>query len=315
MSHPPIEVSVIIPVYNGEENIRHLVESVLAETRINLELIVINDGSTDKTREILNSIQDERLVIIEQPNSGVYIARNAGLAAHRGKWLILLDADDAITPDMIFNRYTKAEQHNCDVLICNGWRGNPGQKLAGWEVHRQQIYNRMISGFEWIKHAVKVREWPHYIWLQIVSSKYIKENNINFHVGTSHKDILWSTELALANGRFYISPEPDYYYSKNTSSITNHGRYYDPRAYSYIDIINKLINYAKSPEYAAVSRPLYIHALRETGHLSGLYRKKIKDRAAVRKSFHDHIRFTDLAKGVSGIHEAWFLIRLWFRLR
>ena len=94
MSHPPIEVSVIIPVYNGEENIRHLVESVLAETRINLELIVINDGSTDKTREILNSIQDERLVIIEQPNSGVYIARNAGLAAHRGKWLILLDADD-----------------------------------------------------------------------------------------------------------------------------------------------------------------------------------------------------------------------------
>ncbi|RPH31089.1 glycosyltransferase [Buttiauxella warmboldiae] len=315
MSHPQIAVSVIIPVYNGEENIRHLVECVLAETRVKLELIVINDGSTDNTRAILNSIQDERLVVIEQANGGVSAARNTGLAVCRGKWLILLDADDIISPDMIVNRYTRAEQHNCDVLVCNGWCGGPGDNLTGAEVHKHQIYNRTISGFEWIKHAVSIREWPHYVWLQMINSEYIKENKVKFHKDISHEDILWCTELALANGRFYFSPEADYYYLKNTSSVTNHDRYYDPRAYSYIDIIKKLIHYARLPKYAAVSRPLYIHALRETGHFSGLYRKKIKDRPAVRKAFHENIHFTDLAKGICGIHEAWFLLRLWLRLR
>ena len=120
MTSQTIDVSVIIPVYNGEKSIQQIVEDVLAEQRVSLELIVIDDGSTDNTLNILSSISDSRLKIISQPNSGVYVARNAGLAAHRGKWLILLDADDDIHPDMIYSRLQLAEKNNCDVLISNG---------------------------------------------------------------------------------------------------------------------------------------------------------------------------------------------------
>lgn len=315
MASKTIDVSVIIPVYNGEKSIQQMVEAVLAERRVSLELIVIDDGSTDNTLRILSSITDERLHVISQNNSGVYVARNTGLAAHQGKWLILLDADDEISPEMIYSRYQLAEEHRCDVLISNGMFTRERDQHNGRHVHTQQVYRQTQSGFEWINHAVKVKEWPHYIWLQIISSEYIKKHNIDFHIGSSHKDILWTTELALANGIFYVSEAPDYYYIKNTESITNHTRYYDPRAYSYIDIISKLIAYAKKPEYAAVRRSLLIQALKESGHFLGLYRRKIKDKVAVRQKFNEMISLADLAKGLTDVHSIWFLMRLWLKMR
>lgn len=315
MGSQTIDVSVIIPVYNGENSIQQLVDAVLAEQRVSLELIVIDDGSTDNTLDILSSITDRRLSVITQQNSGVYVARNAGLAAHQGKWLILLDADDEIHPDMIYNRWKLAQKNHCDVLVSNAIFTSARHNHHGRNVHSRQIYNQLQTGFEWINHAVKVQEWPHYIWLQIIKSEYIKKNNINFHIGSSHKDILWTTELALANGVFYISETPDYYYVKNSESITSHTRYYDPRAYSYIDIISKLIAYAKRPEYAPVRRALLIHSLKESGHFLGLYRRKIKDKTAVRLRFNEMIRFADLMKGMTDIHSIWFLCRLWFKMR
>ena len=315
MTSQTIDVSVIIPVYNGEKSIKQMVDDVLAEQRVSLELIVIDDGSTDNTLNILSSITDSRLKVLTQKNSGVYVARNAGLAAHNGKWLILLDADDEIHPDMIYSRFSLAEQNDCDVLVANGMFTAARQNHRGHLVHSRQVYNQPQRGFEWINHAVKVREWPHYIWLQIIRSEYIKKNNIDFHIGSSHKDILWTTELALANGTFYIAETADYYYIKNTESITNHTRYYDPRAYSYIDIISKLIAYAKREEYAPVRHSLLIHALKESGHFLGLYRRKIQDRTAVRQKFNEMISLVDLAKGVTDMHSAWFLFRLWLKMR
>lgn len=315
MTSQTIDVSVIIPVYNGEKGIQQIVDAVLDERRVSLELIVIDDGSTDNTLNILSSIHDPRLRVISQKNSGVYVARNAGLAAHQGKWLILLDADDEIHPDMIYTRHKLAEENHCDVLVSNGMFTREHQQHHGHHVHSQQIYNQTLNGFAWINHAVKVKEWPHYIWLQIISSGYIKKHNIDFHVGSSHKDILWTTELALANGTFYVSDTPDYYYIKNTESITNHTRYYDPRAYSYIDIISKLIAYAKKPEYADVRRSLLVHALKESGHFLGLYRRKIKDKVAVRQKFNEMVSLADLAKGIHDSHSAWFFFRLWLKMR
>ncbi|HHT2074192.1 TPA: glycosyltransferase, partial [Citrobacter freundii] len=75
---------------------------------------------------------------------------------------------------------------------------------------------------------------------------YIRNNNLSFHDGRSHKDILWTMELALANGRFYISKDMDYTYKYNNESITNRGDYFDVRAECYIDVISKTIGHAKS---------------------------------------------------------------------
>ncbi|CAM8105536.1 glycosyltransferase family 2 protein [Leclercia adecarboxylata] len=78
-----IAVSVIIPVYNAEKTIKSLIKDILIEDRINIEVIIVNDGSSDNTSTIINSIKDGRVQVIEQNNKGVYAARNNGLGKVR----------------------------------------------------------------------------------------------------------------------------------------------------------------------------------------------------------------------------------------
>lgn len=314
MSTAKRDVSIVIPVYNGGDALGPMVEKILRENRINLDVIVVNDGSTDNTADILQMFSDERLTVIHQENQGVYAARNTGIAARRGDWLILLDADDDFTDDMIYKRFCQANLHNIDVYIANGWYNAPRDDNSN-TIHRQQPYNQTINGLTWINHVVGVREWPHYLWLQIVRSEYINHLQLTFQSGSSHKDILWTTELALGNGRFYISAKPDYVYCDNNNSITHSKKYYDSRTLSYVGVISQLINWANKAQYHKVKRVLLIHALEEARHFFGLYRKKTKDKPYARAQFRQHVRFLDLLKGVDSGRKMWFLLRFYMTIR
>jgi glycosyltransferase involved in cell wall biosynthesis len=100
-STPP-KVTVIIAAYNAEKFIRKTLESVFAQSLENIELIVVDDGSTDRTQEILATFPDRRLIVLRQENGGVSAARNAGLAAARAPYIFFLDADDILLRDALF---------------------------------------------------------------------------------------------------------------------------------------------------------------------------------------------------------------------
>lgn len=281
---------------------------------MNIEIIVINDGSTDGTLEVVSSFHDERIIIINQNNSGVYAARNAGLDAHRGKWLMFLDADDDVSEGFIYERYQLAEQHDVDVLVRNAWRKwSGGGNIRS--VHCKQPYDRVLSGQAWLKNCVKNKEWPHYLWLQVVRSEYIEKYGITFHTGKSHKDILWTTELALNNGRFYLSEDRDYTYIYNKASITNRGDYFDIRAGDYIDVISKLIAYSRQKNCKSVRKYLLKHALVESRHFLGLYRNKVENKNKIKRFFNEEISLRDLMKGISNCSYVFFFIKLAFKLR
>lgn len=97
-------ISIIIPVYQGEDTIRDCLKSVFAQTFSDVEVIVVNDGSTDRTREILEEYAD-RITIIDQENRGRNAARNRGHQHARGEYLIFLDADIVMQPDMLEKMY------------------------------------------------------------------------------------------------------------------------------------------------------------------------------------------------------------------
>ncbi|WP_247672776.1 glycosyltransferase family 2 protein, partial [Citrobacter werkmanii] len=82
-----IDVSIIIPAYNAAATIGCLVNKILSEPHVAIELIVVDDGSTDGTGNIIRQIHDDRLTLIERANQGVYAARNAALALHQGEWV------------------------------------------------------------------------------------------------------------------------------------------------------------------------------------------------------------------------------------
>lgn len=112
-------VSVIVPVFNGEKFIEKCVQSVLCQTFTNLQIIVVDDGSTDQTFSILEklSYRDSRLQLLHQENGGVSRARNSGLAAATGEWVLFVDADDMILNDYCETMVRAASNMNVDVLI------------------------------------------------------------------------------------------------------------------------------------------------------------------------------------------------------
>ncbi len=152
-----IDVSIIIPVYNAAATIGCLVNKILSENHVAIELIVVDDGSTDGTGSIIRQIHDDRLILIEQANQGVYAARNTALALHQGEWVIFLDADDDIADGFIEKRWQAASALQADVMIFNGWHSDADHHYRR-AVHRKQPYGAILSGHEWIRHCVTRRE-------------------------------------------------------------------------------------------------------------------------------------------------------------
>lgn len=113
-------ISVIIPAYNNEKTIRETIESVLNQTFSDFELIIINDGATDSTLEIVSSIQDPRIKVFSYPNAGVSVSRNRGFQLASGKFISFLDADDLWTPNKL-ELQLEALQSNPEAAVAYSW--------------------------------------------------------------------------------------------------------------------------------------------------------------------------------------------------
>lgn len=306
---PEIDVSVIIPAFNAQATIGHLVHKLLNEQTLRMEVIVVDDGSTDETWTILSAITDERLMLIHQENQGVYAARNAALAVHGGEWVVFLDADDQVADGFLQERLRAAHETQADVAVFNGWRADSTGHHRS-PVHHKQPYGQMLTGQQWIHHCVRQREWPHYLWLQITRSAYIREHNLRFQEGKSHKDILWTIHLAAGNGRFYFADRRDYTYISNPASITHCEDYYDIRAASYIDVIADILALSEQQQQRATRRALVRHALVECRHFLGLYRRKVSHQQALRIRYRTRIACCQLLSGISSLSDFFFLLKL-----
>ena len=305
---PEIDVSIIIPVFNAQTSIGHLLHGLLSEQTLSIEVIVVDDGSTDETSTILNAITDERLMLVHQENQGIYAARNTALSVHSGEWVVFLDADDRIEEGFLRERLKSARENQADVALFNGWHTD-SSCLQRRPVHRKQPCGHALNGHAWIQHCVTQKEWPHYLWLQMIRSSYIRKNNLRFQEGKSHKDILWTIELAAANGLFYFSDRKDYFYIINPVSITQRQDYYDIRAHSYIDVISDILALSSLPQHHPISTSLRRHALVECRHFLGLYRRKITSRQATLSLFRERISFRQLITVVSSPSDVFFLLK------
>ena len=116
-----IAISIIIPIYNVEKYLRECLDSILNQTFQNFEIICVDDGSTDKSLEILQEYKrkDDRFVILQQRHSGAGSARNNGIEFARGKYIQFLDSDDYFEPEMLEELYSHAEKYGADMVVCS----------------------------------------------------------------------------------------------------------------------------------------------------------------------------------------------------
>ena len=115
------KVSVIIPVYNTAPYLYRCLNSVINQRLRELEILVVNDGSTDNSLQILEEFayKDARIKIINQKNQGLSVARNTGLECATGEYIAFLDSDDWFDPIMCYNMYRKALREKSDIVLCS----------------------------------------------------------------------------------------------------------------------------------------------------------------------------------------------------
>ena len=170
-----IDISVIIPVYNVEEFLAECLDSVINQTKKNIEIICVNDGSKDSSLEILKKYakEDGRIIIVDKPNGGVSSARNAGIEAATGKYIAFVDSDDIIKADTYKIAFDYAERYNADI-VCFGWynfpEGSCGRNDCKPEYH---VYT------DWYK-AKQQRESIN-IWNKLYRRELIIESGVRFN--------------------------------------------------------------------------------------------------------------------------------------
>ncbi len=123
-------IDIVVPVYNNENYIEDCIKSIQAQTFTDFRVVVIDDGSTDRSREICDrlSSEDERIEVIHQKNGGVSLARNTGLAAIGSPYFCFVDSDDMIHADYLEKMYQLIQERNADLVICSFHLFNDGEK-------------------------------------------------------------------------------------------------------------------------------------------------------------------------------------------
>lgn len=147
------KVSVIIPVYNDEKYLKQCVESVRNQSYSNLEIILVNDGSTDNSLAICEELRqnDDRVRVLNRVNSGVGSSRNAGLAMATGDYVLFVDNDDWLLPDHIKNLYQLLKKNNADIAVGNFLFFNEKDAKFGIVVTDDMYFEKNYTPQEWFK--------------------------------------------------------------------------------------------------------------------------------------------------------------------
>ena len=229
--------SIIVPVYNVEQYLRDCLDSVVAQTYTDYELICVNDGSTDGSQFILEEYQQKypQITIISQQNKGLSAARNAGIQAAKGNYLFFLDSDDWIESNAL--EVLAQKQAGEDMVCFNGRRIFENDRQ---EQPETGISESGLSGWEYYtKYALVPRKF-HFVCtvLRLYRREYMLKNNLFFEEGIYHEDNLFTPFACYYAQRVKVIPDSLYVYRIREGSITQ--TVHLKRLFDMLIVANKL---------------------------------------------------------------------------
>lgn len=235
-----IKISIIVPVYNSETTLERCVVSLQHQTYTDIQIILVNDGSTDKSKAICDSFAqtDSRIYVIHQKNAGVSAARNAGLAHAAGEYIMFCDSDDWVEPDWCEKMLTVAEHSSTCLPVSNYWHEKDGVSSINYADRCAELKHMLCSSDMFALYKMDLLGIP---WNKIYHRKAIEDNNLRFDESISlGEDLIFVIDYIkyISDGFIFIS-EPLYHYALgNMSSLTM--RYNPDLRQTYQVIFNKL---------------------------------------------------------------------------
>lgn len=227
MEKRKVKVSVIVPVYNVENYLEKCLDSILNQTEENIEILCIEDGSTDGSLEILRQMgkKDKRIHISENGrNQGTAYTRNAGLDIAVGEYVMFVDPDDYITEDAVAAMYGAAKKRDLDIVYGDietvAEEKSPGEIMQS--MIRHGIYED-ASGTVLFDRLVQGNEMFGNIW-GLYRLQFIKQNGIRFRDGIYHEDVAFAFRAILLSKRAGCMQKIFYHYFQRAGSVTQSGK-------------------------------------------------------------------------------------------
>lgn len=205
-------ISIIVPTYNVEKYIRTCIESILAQTYRNIEVIIVNDGSTDQSLAVISDLicSHHNIKVINQKNQGVSVARNTGIDAATGKYIAFVDADDKIKPDFVSSLYQIADKTGADI-VRGSFRDFNGNIPKGWvpDFNVPTNYGTIVLD-QFLSSNISF-----VVWSSIYRLDFINSNHIRFTPGILFEDADFTIRAYMLAKLVATSPEPNYAYRIN----------------------------------------------------------------------------------------------------
>ncbi len=219
-----ISVSVIVPIYNASPYLEKCLDSVVNQTLKNIEIILINDGSTDNSEEICKAYadKDNRIIYYKKENEGLAAARQDGIERAHGEYVGFVDSDDWLELNMYERMFSVAEKHNADIVFCNCYADESEKNIVYLEpgiYDRDQIekniLSRSLAGIS-KKGSNSVIRWSN--CLRIYKLSLIKDNNIAFGRGFRRSQDLQLTFETTLYAQKYVSICDEYLYHNRSAN-------------------------------------------------------------------------------------------------
>lgn len=233
-----IDVSIIVPIYNAEKYIEKCLDSLVNQTKKELEFILVNDGSTDNTENIIKKYKDKRIKYYKNKNQGIGKTRNFGIEKASGRYIMFIDSDDYVDKNMTKLMFDKAFSNNLDMVICDYY------KVVNDEISEEKLVNFKPT---------TLKESPSLIfdinlspWNKLYKRALINENNIRFIENLKYEDapfVCQSLDKAKKIGK--VNKCLNYYVIHSNSETTVR----DERVFDIIKIVDIIRTYFKDQKY------------------------------------------------------------------
>lgn len=255
--HPAI--SVIVPAYNGENFLRECLNSLLTQSLKDIQIVCVNDGSTDGTAQILAAYarQHHQITVVTQENGGLSAARNAGIAAATGEYLQFLDCDDTLRPDALERLYERASRDQLDMLFFDGETIYAQEELKAKYPGYADLYKTKIqqpeapmSGPKLFVRLVNGRSYRASACMYLLRREFLQQQGFKFIRGIYYEDNAFTLQCLLSAQRTGVETQPFYQRTLREDSIVTQSKNFK-HARSYYICQNEIQHFLLNGKFDA----------------------------------------------------------------
>ena len=233
-----VDISIIVPIYNASKYLKKCLDSLVNQTKKELEFILINDGSTDDSESIIKSYEDDRIKYFKRSNHGIGKTRNFGINKSTGKYIMFLDSDDYLKADACEVLYKRIEKEKLDLVVCDFYRVN------------SSVLEEKINDFK----NTSLKDNPKLLldinlapWNKIYRSDLIKDNEIKFVEDLKYEDAPFVALALLKSKKIGKVNKALVYYMVHDKSETT---VRDERIFDIIKIVDIIRGYFKNYDWS-----------------------------------------------------------------